>query len=82
MSRVAAELKLEVAVPLLGGQLAVFTKLVSVQVLRFRPKLKTLTGPGPVKRTLWDGCCCYRRRTASVCQFGPEQCSKRRTCRG
>jgi len=38
MSRVAteeAELKLEAAIPLLRSQLAVFTKLVGVRVLRF-----------------------------------------------
>jgi len=41
-----AELKLEVAVPLLGSQLAVFTELVSVQVLWFGQRRRLRLGWG------------------------------------
>ena len=35
-----AELKLEAVVPLLGSQLAVFTELVGIRVLRFGRRLQ------------------------------------------
>jgi len=58
VSHVAAEeakLKLEAAVPLLGSQLAIFTELVSIQVLRFGQRQRLQLGRGLQGGHRWTG---------------------------